>query len=253
MLKMSVFVFLFLVSNVLADPASDLVECLDRREELNACTEKTFENFRPTIDTGAPELDLPPLDPMSIDQIEFTFWNVTAKFSNTKLRGFKNFSLKYSKVDKQKRTWSVGISLPKMSTAGSYQLFGTIPPNLDLGHSTGDERLEGKAVDFTIEMKLGTRSGSKILVTDFNLKLDLDDINLELECLFPKNGKCCPRKFLKSCNAFLTKVVLRFINKDGKQFIEEFQPEISRKAGLILKDYLNKAIANLDAKYIIDL
>jgi len=48
-------------------------------------------------------------------------------------------------------------------------------------------------------------------------------------------------------------VVLRFINKDGKQFIEEFQPEISRKAGIILKDYLNTAIATLDAKYMIDL
>ena len=67
----------------------------------------------------------------------------------------------------------------------------------------------GKSVDLVIEMKLGTRSGDKILVTDFDMKLDLEDINLELECLFPKNGKCCPRKHLKSCNASLTKVVLR--------------------------------------------
>jgi hypothetical protein len=58
-------------------------------------------------------------------------------------------------------------------------------------------------------MKLGTRSDNKILVTDFDMKLALEDINLELECLFPKNGKCCPRKHLKSCNASLTKVVLR--------------------------------------------
>ena len=73
----------------------------------------------------------------------------------------------------------------------------------------GFDRLEGKNVDLTIEMKLGTRPDNKILVTDFDLKLDLDDIDLELECLFPKKGKCCPRKYLKSCNAILTKVVLR--------------------------------------------
>jgi hypothetical protein len=55
------------------------------------------------METGVPELDLPPLDPMSIDQIGFTFWNVTAEFLDTKLRGFKNFQLKYSKVDRQNR------------------------------------------------------------------------------------------------------------------------------------------------------
>ena len=70
-------------------------------------------------------------------------------------------------------------------------------------------RLNAKNVDLTIEMKLGTRK-DKIFVTDFDLRLDLDDIDLELECLFPnENGKCCPRKYLKSCNAILAKVVLR--------------------------------------------
>ena len=71
-------------------------------------------------------------------------------------------------------------------------------------------RLDAKNVDLTIEMKLGTRAQDKIFVTDFDLKLDLDDIDLELECLFPnQNGKCCPRKYLKSCNQTLAKVVLR--------------------------------------------
>jgi len=246
------FIISAVATFVLTDPASDLVECLASGEELNACTEKTFENFRPTMETGVPELDLPPLDPMTLDKIDFKFWNVTAEFFNTKIKGFKNFKMRYSNVDRDKRTWNVGLILPLMRTLGSYQLHGTIPPNLDLGRSNGDERLEAKNVDLTIEMKLGTKSGDKILVTDFDLKLDLEDINLELECLFPKNGKCCPEKYLKSCNATLTKIVLRFINKDGKKFIEQFQPEIAKKAGIILKDYLNKAVGNLDAKYVID-
>ena len=47
----------------------------------------------------------------------------------------------------------------------------------------------GKSVHLVIKMKQGTRSGDNILVTDFDMKLDLEDINLELECLSPKNGK----------------------------------------------------------------
>merc|ERR1719427_1154712 len=187
------------------------------------------------METGVPELDLPPIDPMSINQIGFTFWNVTAEFADTKLSGFKNFKMKYSKVDKQKRTWSIGISLPKINTVGTYQLYGSIPPNLDLGRSTGDERLEGKNVDLTIE-----------------LKLDLDDIDLELECLFPKEGKCCPRKYLKSCNPGLARIVLKFINQK-RNFVKNFQPGITTKMAEILRDYLNKALVNLDAKYVIEL
>ena len=38
------------------------------------------------------------------------------------------------------RTWNVGLLLPEMRTTGSYQLFGIIPPGLDLGRSTGAER-----------------------------------------------------------------------------------------------------------------
>ena len=72
-------------------------------------------------------------------------------------------------------------------------------------------RLSAKSVDLVIEMKLGTRPGDKILVTDFDMKLDLDNINLELECLFPKNGQCCPGKYLKSCTSSLAKVVLRYV------------------------------------------
>merc|ERR1711915_368005 len=210
----------------LADPASDMIKCLDDGKDVSSCSAETFENFRPTMKTGVAELGLPPLDPMTIDQIEFKFWNVTAAFADTRLNGFQKFVMKYSNIDRKERTWKVGISLPVMETTGTYALYGTIPPNLDLKRSSGEERLNAKNVDLTIEMKLGTRK-NKIFVTDFDLRLDLDDIDLELECLFPnENGKCCPKK-------------------DGKKFIEEFQPQIAKKAGAILKDYLNKAIGNL--------
>ena len=38
------------------------------------------------------------------------------------------------------RTWDIKLLLPKINAIGMYKLFGTIPPNLDLGTSTGDER-----------------------------------------------------------------------------------------------------------------
>jgi len=242
---------LVLVGQACADSASDLVECLNGGQALNVCTEKTLENFRPIMETGQPELGLPPLDPLAISTVSFTFWNVTTAFYTTKMRGFKNFRMKYSRVNKQERTWSVGMSLPKISATGTYELAGSFG-TLDLGRSAGDARIEGENVDVSIEMKLGS-SGSKILVTELNLQLDPDSLNLELECLFPKeDGACCPRRYLKSCNVAFTQLLLRKINEEGL-LIEEFQPPFARKIGLILQDYLNKALSNLDAKYLIDL
>ena len=107
------------------------------------------------------------------------------------------------------RTWKFSITLPTFSANGNYALYGTIPPNLDLDRSEGAGRLSGKSAELTIDMDIGARSNGKLEITSFDLALELDDIKAELECLFPRNGRCCPRKFLKSCNTILAKTVLR--------------------------------------------
>ena len=131
------------------------------------------------------------------------------------------------------------MSLPTFSATGHYALYGSIPPNLDLDRSEGAGRLSGKNADLTIDMSLGAKDNGKLEIKRFDLSLELEDIKAELECLFPRNGKCCPRKYLKSCNTILTKTVLRFINKDGKNFIKKFQPEITRQIEPLLTFYLN--------------
>merc|ERR1712142_660816 len=181
--------FCTLISITLADPASDLVECLGGGSDLDSCTA---------------------------------------------------------------RTWKLELFIPKLKTTGAYQLSGKFPPNLDLGSSTGDERLQAKDVGLTADMKLGTRAGGKLLIKELVLDADFNNIDLELECLFPRDGKCCPQKYLKSCSPGLARLVHIFINQK-KNFVDNFQPGITRKMGEILKDYINKAIANLDAKYVIDL
>ena len=111
------------------------------------------------MDTGIPELGMPPLDPINIDIIEFKFFNLTIAFNNVLMNGFKNFTVQKSVMDKKKRsslflsplkvdnewwwfrTWDIELSIPRVTAAGVYIMSGTVPPNLDLGTSTGDERL----------------------------------------------------------------------------------------------------------------
>ena len=162
------------------------------------------------MDTGLPHLGLKPMDPLSVPYLDFKFFDATVEMTDVVLNGFKGNNVKFSEIDSEKKTWRLGFHLPSLSSSAVYKLYGTIPPNLDLGTSTGDVRLTADKVDMTIEMGLGALDDGNLEAKTFDLKLDLDDINVEMECLFPKsNGRCCPRKFLKSCKPILAKTVLR--------------------------------------------
>ena len=55
------------------------------------------------MDTGIPELGMPPLDPIHIDLIDFKFFNMTIEFVHIDMTGFKSFKLEKSSVDKSGR------------------------------------------------------------------------------------------------------------------------------------------------------
>merc|ERR1712227_638025 len=64
------------------------------------------------MSTGIPELDMPPLDPINIDLIDFKFFNMTIEFVDILMKGFKTFQLKKSSVDRSARTWDIELYLP---------------------------------------------------------------------------------------------------------------------------------------------
>ena len=59
------------------------------------------------METGIPELKVPPIDPVHIELIDFQFFNLTIEFLDVYMRGFKNFTLQKSFVDKEKRFDSI--------------------------------------------------------------------------------------------------------------------------------------------------
>ena len=64
---------------------------------------RTMEDFRDVMETGVEELDLPPLDPIYVEAIEFRFFNLTIEILDVYMKGFRNFKLEKSNVDKDGR------------------------------------------------------------------------------------------------------------------------------------------------------
>ena len=55
------------------------------------------------MENGIPELQVPPIDPIQLDLVEFRFFNLTTKFKGLSMRGLKDFKLKKSEVNKAER------------------------------------------------------------------------------------------------------------------------------------------------------
>ena len=62
------------------------------------------------METGIAELNLPPLDPIHIQHLDFTFFNLTLDLNDVYMQGFKNFKLEKSQVDKDARWYILGVS-----------------------------------------------------------------------------------------------------------------------------------------------
>jgi len=240
---------------VLGDPAQDLMDCVDSTNDLDKCSEKILGNLKSVMGVGIPEAGLPPMDPLYIDQIEFKFGTVAVSFLDLDVRGIKEFALKKSHLDKAKKTWEVSLSVPELRVVGHYRLTGQL--FIDLGLSEGPETFNATGVDIQGVGRM-ERSGEKVTMEGMDLTMEMEGIRIAMDCLFPKESggdvSCCPGRWRSSCNPGLARTVHKFINNgnNGQKFVKEFQPQISDKIGRIIVAFINRALKNLKAKYVIE-
>ena len=64
---------------------------------------RAIETIIDSVETGIPELNLPPMDPMNLEKLDFRFLNLSLDISNINQTGFKNLKLEKSEVDKDAR------------------------------------------------------------------------------------------------------------------------------------------------------
>lgn len=82
---------------------NDLPKCSKKDPQINQCIKNAVAQLRPYITTGAPELGLPPGEPLKIDSIglDNNAGNVRIKgvFSNMIIGGISNFTIRDLRTD----------------------------------------------------------------------------------------------------------------------------------------------------------
>merc|ERR1712156_113673 len=232
------------------DLGEEFTSCVKQGEEVDVCTVRTINGLRESLSSDEIKDPRLSLDPLLVDEIDFSLGTISVDFTDMEGRGMKNFELVSTHVDRTNRKWDISLFVPKLEMSSRYSLQGQL--FVDLGVSIGDGQYNASKVQLDASCSLG-KIGSKINVEEVDLKMAVEKMRMRLLCLFPKeDGSCCPEKFLHSCNPGLAKTSLRYVNNNSAKFVQKFQPEISAKIGEIIKNYLNSAMGQVETELMID-
>ena len=64
---------------------------------------RTFDQMKEVMEVGVPELGIPVLEPVTLHQVEFKFFNLTVQFIDLVVRGLKSSQLLTSNLKKNHR------------------------------------------------------------------------------------------------------------------------------------------------------
>lgn len=219
--------------------ASQLRKCsVDNKNALNTCLKQIMEDLRPRTKTGIPELGLPVLEPMQINNIVFRQGdgavNVQAKFMQVKVQGLSNYTTSYVNADPQALTLSVGLMVPELRVAGLYDLKGQVIVFPVTGSGTFWTNLYN--IDASGVGKLSVQQGpdgqERLRVSDTRINFDIRDISLHLSNLF--NG-----------DPLLGETVNHFLNQNSQEVLRDVKPEVSRQLNVLIQRVMNDALSQL--------
>jgi len=228
------------------DEVSDeLRGCLAEGNSMDFCLEGVFLKLRRSMKYGYPELGIKKTDPMFIEELDFSLVNpplveVTALFTNVTLTGLSTYNLKYIRANKQKKTISMKIHVNEINSNGHYFLGGVVF-NVPLTNSSNLYKATYKDVTLEGSTYLDVKPNGELFVASHDLTVDVKGINLKLKDLF---GGTQP---------ILAKTVLNFVNKpeSTKDFIKDFQPEISKQVGDVLAQFIESGLRTIDSSLFV--
>lgn len=108
---------------ILLYTASYFKICGRRDPNLSECVKQSVTQLLPTIRDGIPNLDVPPLEPMDVDEIALAdLPDFKAVATNVKLSGLSNFIVKYLKIDLDNTRIDLDIVFPKIFMKSDYDV-----------------------------------------------------------------------------------------------------------------------------------
>ncbi|XP_072387345.1 putative beta-carotene-binding protein [Diabrotica undecimpunctata] len=105
--------------------------CKKSDPDFEQCFTKTLTRFLPLVMNGVPDLGIPPLDPLKLPELAIQqniagFGEISAKFTDIEVEGFKGVVFDQMKVDPVNLYGTIKLSIPSIYIETDYSIDGKI-------------------------------------------------------------------------------------------------------------------------------
>ncbi|CAG9835469.1 unnamed protein product [Diabrotica balteata] len=105
--------------------------CRKSNPDFEKCFTKTLTTFLPVVMNGVPDLGIPALDPLKLPELAIQqniagFGEISGKFTDLKLEGFKGVVFDQMKVDPVNLYGAIKLTIPSIHIETDYNIDGRI-------------------------------------------------------------------------------------------------------------------------------
>lgn len=214
--------------------------CSRSDPQLNSCIKNSFNALKQNLPTGIPELGVPPIEPLEIDELIMEnnagAVRIKARFSNIVVYGASNYSVRDVRNDIKNLRIDMSLGIPRVEVTGKYDVVGNVLllPVQSRGNFWAEfSNISAIAKIFGEERFKGDKSFMHInkLGIDFtmkNAKFKVEDkLNLQ---------------------SVLGDAINQFLNTNSKELIQEMRPTASKSIAKVFKEILNTAFSKVEMK-----
>ncbi|XP_046979016.1 circadian clock-controlled protein daywake-like [Vanessa cardui] len=237
-------VFLFGICYVRAedDFLPDYIQpCNLKEDDFAKCVKQQIEESLPNFSKGIPELGVPSVDPVNLDDILIDGNGLKLKFEKAQMHGLSHTKLTKLKVDigREEETINLGI-IANLSLTAKYNADGKIlilPIKGD-----GDAVITCKNIEVEINSKFShikSNKGMHFKLVTPNYKYDIQSTTFEFENLF--NG-----------NKQLADATLQFANENWRQLMDDLAPPVVKQIVKTIVKAINKFFSKVTIDRIVN-
>lgn len=235
LLKWTAFTTLFGYALTQNFDTSFIQKCSRSDPQLNTCLRNTFNNLRPYLARGIPEIGLPPMEPLKIDHlgIENQAGNIRIKgsFTNVVNAGASNFTVKEIRSDLNKLRVDLGLYIPHIKSKGRYEVNGQVLLLPILSHGEF-------FAEFTDINAIAKVYGKQIIKNNEPYmtveKMVVDFVMKGARFRVKDQG-----------HQQLNEVINQFLNQNAHELVQEMRQPASLSLAKVFKKFLDTAFVNL--------
>ncbi|XP_065162852.1 uncharacterized protein [Atheta coriaria] len=211
--------------------------CHQSDPQLNDCIKNSIEELRPQLRKGIPELDVPPLEPLNVEDIIISRgvgqYHFMLNLTNVQVFGASYFELNKLKLDIDNMIYKMSVTFPNLRLKGDYAVdtrILSLPITSNGQFDANATNCEGVGI---LKGDLVRDEFEHLHFSDLTIDLKIGDYKLRLDNIVKGDET-------------LNEAINELANSNKEELIKISTPFIENRAAYTLLKIANQIVNNLE-------